>query len=237
MMHHDRDRSLNEAIYRQLSDQLLHGELLPDERLKIRELAATMGTSVTPVRDALLRLVHEDALYLKGPRDIRVRALTVQEYLEMREIRLDLEGDAAAAAAERATADDIRGLECLIRENKRALKANNRVLTTTLNQRFHFEILRIACMPVRSEILRRLWLRLGPWLAQNYAMTSHAMVAFHIQLVAALHARDAEAARSAMRRDLLQAGGEILAKAGTQPAGNVQPSPPRAAGPRKPARP
>jgi DNA-binding GntR family transcriptional regulator len=94
---------LGDDIYRRLSDSLVQGVLRPEERLKIRDIALQMGTSVTPVRDAVLRLVQERALYLRSPRDIRVRTVGMDEYLEVRELRVELEGAAAAAAAERAT--------------------------------------------------------------------------------------------------------------------------------------
>lgn len=209
-MQPDEGYSLSDTIYHRLSDQLLQGVLGPEERLKIRDIAAAMGTSVTPVRDALLRLVQEEALYLRSPRDIRVRSVGIEDYLEMRDIRLDLEGSAAAAAATQATESDVRRLDRLVRQNARALRAGDRILATDLNQQFHFSIVSIARMPVRAEILRRLWLRLGPWLTKNYAMESSKMIEFHIAALDAIRNRDPAAARKAMRNDLLVAGGAIL---------------------------
>jgi DNA-binding transcriptional MocR family regulator len=66
---------LGEIVYQHIAGALTKGALKPGERLKIRDLAHEMGTSVTPVRDAILRLVHEGALLLKSPRDIRVPVL------------------------------------------------------------------------------------------------------------------------------------------------------------------
>jgi DNA-binding GntR family transcriptional regulator len=202
--------SLGDGIYRRLSDRLVQGVLRPEERLKIRDIALQMGTSVTPVRDAVLRLVQERALYLRSPRDIRVRTVGMEEYLEVREVRVELEGCAAAAAAERATEGDIRRLDRLVRDNARALRAGNKALTTELNQRFHFEIVRIANMPVRADILRRLWLSLGPWISENYAMASPLMIEFHYAAVDAIRARNPTAARAALRDDLVVGGGAIM---------------------------
>ena len=78
-----------EIIYARLANDLMNGLLLPSERLKIRDLAEKMGTSVTPVRDAVLRLVQDGALIMPSPRDIRVRSLTLTEYLEIRSIRME----------------------------------------------------------------------------------------------------------------------------------------------------
>ena len=221
--------SLGDDIYRRLSDSLVQGVLRPEERLKIRDIALQMGTSVTPVRDAVLRLVQERALYLRSPRDIRVRTVGMEEHLEVRELRVELEGCAAAAAAERATEVDIRRLDRLVRDNARALRAGNKALTTDLNQRFHFEIVRIAKMPVRADILRRLWLSLGPWISENYAMASPLMIEFHYAAVNAIRARDPVAARAALRDDLVVGGGAIMenylraegARSGTKSGGTA----------------
>jgi DNA-binding GntR family transcriptional regulator len=204
------EASLGDSIYRRLSESLVQGVLAPEERLKIRDIAVRMGTSVTPVRDAILRLVQERALYLRSPRDIRVRSVGIDEYMEIRGIRIELEGDAAAAAAERATETDIRRLDRLVRENTRALRAGDKPLATELNQKFHFEIIRIADRPVTADILRRLWLSLGPWLTKNYAMGSPAMIEFHFAAVDAIRARDAVSARAALQNDILIGGGAIL---------------------------
>ena len=80
--------NLGEVVYQNIAGALIRGALRPGARLKIRDLAQEMGTSVTPVRDAMLRLVHEGALLLKSARDIRVPVLHPDRYLEIRAIRL-----------------------------------------------------------------------------------------------------------------------------------------------------
>jgi DNA-binding GntR family transcriptional regulator len=112
---------LGEIVYQHIAGALTKGALKPGERLKIRDLAHEMGTSVTPVRDAILRLVHEGALLLKSPRDIRVPVLHQDRYLEIRTIRLKLEGLAAERAASNASAADIARLERLIDDNESVL--------------------------------------------------------------------------------------------------------------------
>ena len=73
--------NLGSTVYRLISEALIQGRMQPGERLKIRELAAKLGTSVTPVRDAILRLVQEQALEMKSARDIRVPYMTLARYL------------------------------------------------------------------------------------------------------------------------------------------------------------
>ena len=87
--HLDVYKRQGKLVYGRLSAALTQGQLQPDARLKIRDLAEAMGTSVTPVRDAVLQLVQEGALIMRSPRDIRVRRVSRKEYLEIRDIRVE----------------------------------------------------------------------------------------------------------------------------------------------------
>ncbi len=79
-------------MYGTLRESLATGRFKPDARLRIRELAEQLGTSVTPARDAILQLASEGALVLRSPRDIRVPVLSVERYLEIRAIRVEQKG-------------------------------------------------------------------------------------------------------------------------------------------------
>ncbi len=206
----DGDDRQGTAVYRRLCDDLMQGRLAPDERLKIRDLAEMMGTSVTPVRDAVLRLVQDGALMLKSPRDIRVRRIGLNEYLEIRALRVELEGMAAAAAASRATPSDLVRLESLMARNEQALNAERFVDAVALNQAFHFEYCSLSGMPLLLQILRGLWLRMGPLIARSYESGGRDMVDHHYPLLAALRAHDAKAARLAVKKDIIEGGSVIL---------------------------
>ncbi|MFT4268530.1 MAG: GntR family transcriptional regulator [Xenophilus sp.] len=199
-----------ELIYAQLSQALIKGVLLPSERLKIRGLAVRMGTSVTPVRDAILRLVQDGALIMLSPRDIRVRSLSLEEYLEIRSIRVELEGMAAARAATQATAEDVKRLRTQMADNERALHENRLADAIALNQDFHFELCRIARMPLLVDILQRLWLKMGPLIAQSYDDGGRHMIDHHYPVVDAIARGDTQAARVAMQTDILSGGQAIL---------------------------
>ena len=129
--------SKGDQIYSQLAQALVKGQLLPGERLKIRELSVQMGTSVTPVRDAILRLVQDGVLVMLSPRDIRVRRLSLDEYLEIRNIRVELEGMAASQAALRATPEDVARLMAQVRLNEDAVRRGATAQAIELNKDFH----------------------------------------------------------------------------------------------------
>ncbi|MBP6117258.1 MAG: GntR family transcriptional regulator [Neisseriaceae bacterium] len=198
-------------VYSQLANNLITGELLPNERLKIRELANTMGTSVTPVRDAVLRMVQEGVFVLHSPRDIRVIDLTLAEYLEIRSIRLELEGMAAGKAALLATSHDVAILEGILKENEQALANNDSKACIILNQKFHFEMCRIAQMPILMDVLKRLWIKIGPLIAQVYILGGREMIDHHYPILQAIQNKDPQAARISIQTDILS-GGKVLLK-------------------------
>ncbi len=85
---------LSQRAYQAIRVALRSGELRPGQRLILRPLAAKLGLSATPVREALLRLVSEQALGLDERNSVLVPTLGADEIEELRELRLDLEGRA-----------------------------------------------------------------------------------------------------------------------------------------------
>lgn len=204
--------TLGGSVYAALCEALVKGRLKPDDRLRIRDLAAALGTSVTPVRDAILRLVQDRALVLRSSRDIRVPLLSARDYLEIREIRLSLEGMAAQRAAERASPAHTDRLDAILRDNEAAFARGDVAAATELNQVFHFELADIAQMPILKDVVGRLWLRMGPVIADIYAVSGPRLIAAHYDVVRAVRAGDAPAAADAIRKDILSGGEHILAR-------------------------
>ncbi|MEJ1936797.1 GntR family transcriptional regulator [Nostoc sp. NIES-2111] len=202
--------TLGDSVYAALCESLVKGRLKPNDRLRIRDLATALGTSVTPIRDAILKLVQDRALVLRSARDIRVPLLSPEDYLEIREIRLNLEGMAAFRAAERGSAVHAARLDEILHENEAAFARGDVAAATELNQVFHFELADIAGMPILRDILGRLWLRMGPVLADLHASCGPELVASHHAVVQAVRRRDGAAAADAIRADILSPGRQIL---------------------------
>lgn len=207
----DRD-NLGDGVYARLCDALVSGRFAPGTRLTIRDLAQTLGTSVTPVRDAILRLVQDGALEQRGLRDLRVPVISIDQYAEIRRIRVRLEGLAARECAGRATAADLARLVDLVQRNEAALAAQDWAAGLELNQTFHFALADIAGMAVLSGILKGLWLRMGPLIAETYAHGGRMMIDHHHEVVAAVGKRDADAAEAAIAADITDAGDLIATR-------------------------
>lgn len=214
MQHADLDKTgLAAEVYDRLATALMSGELVPGTRLKIRDLAEEMEVSVTPVRDAVLRLVNNGGLSFRSPRDIRVPVLERAQYLEIRAIRLELEGLAAYRAAQFASSRDIQDLERIIADNEVALRAGDAKAALKLNQRFHLALPEIGRFATLAGILGNLWLRMGPLISSGYIEGGRVMIDNHYPVLEAIKNANAEAARDAIRNDILS-GGEVLLRKG-----------------------
>lgn len=202
--------NLGETVYSRVAEALIKGRFAPDARLTIRDLAQSLGTSVTPVRDAILRLIQDEALVQKSTREVRVPVITLRRYREIRQIRLKLEGLAAREAALKADAKDVEHLRGLIALNERAIADKNWTEGLALNQTFHFALADIADMVVLRGILNRLWLQMGPLIAESYQEGGRAMIENHYAVLAAVEKQDADAAERAIVADITEGGKVIL---------------------------
>lgn len=205
--------SLAARVYAELREALLHGRLRPGQRLKIRELAAAMDVSETPVREAVMQLVREGGLEMRMGSAIRVVRLSLGDYLELRRIRLLLEGLAAEAATQHATPADIAALAAEHARLIAAERAHDWPTAVAANFRFHRGLWLLAAMPNLLGILEGIWLRNGPLVTMQYphAPPAYDGVHQHLNVLEGLAARDPSRVRNAMRDDLLE-GGRALVK-------------------------
>jgi GntR family colanic acid and biofilm gene transcriptional regulator len=200
-------------VERSLHRALLEGHLRPGERLITRELAERLGTSLTPVREALLKLVVSGALEIGPAQSFRVPTIELDRYLEISEIRRALEGLAVEQAAARVTPAELGGLEEMKNRFLAAKEDRDSAQALTHNYAFRFGIYKAAGMPVLLEMIERLWLQIGPTLNYLYPQPTTPAVEEHNynRLLAAMKQHDGAAARAMIDRAIDQ-GNEIMLK-------------------------
>jgi DNA-binding GntR family transcriptional regulator len=241
-------QTLSGDVYKQLSDLLMSGRVMPGEQLSLRTIAEGLGVSVMPVREAVHRLLSEKALVLLPNRVLRVPQMTVSQFREITDIRLNLEGLAVERAA---TLLDERGLQEIESAHERfsreiAAKKPSESNLIALNKELHFAIYRQAGMPMLLEMIESLWLRIGPILNYDFRSGStrvkeHVSATHHERILNPLKKRDAAAARKALAGDL-QGAADFIVSAGVLLADVVDTAPsdrrapPRAAAEKNPAR-
>jgi DNA-binding GntR family transcriptional regulator len=205
-----RDNLMTRA-YDELRDALAEGRLKPGQRIRIRELAASMGVSETPVREALMQLVRERALEMLAGRAITVARLSLDQYLELRSVRILLEGFAGEAATRHISDADIDHLQQVHEGLVAAEESGNWVEAVRANRQFHHFLFVKANLPEVLAILDGIWLRTGPLLNLLYphARPTYSGRHQHLNVLDGLRRRDAIQVREAIRLDLLE-GGEAL---------------------------
>lgn len=103
--------SLVDSAYSLAKRRILHAELLPDSFVDEGALAEELGTSKTPVRQALNRLAGESFIRILPQRGTLVNRITIADIQQVYYLRELLEPAASGLAATRATPDQIANLQ------------------------------------------------------------------------------------------------------------------------------
>ena len=205
--------NLSAMIYGRLRTALMEGRFWPGDRVKIRELAAELDVSETPVREALMQLVIERGFDMDAGRLIAVTRLSYADYIELRDIRLELEGMAAERATPVISAAKIKRMEDAHTQLVAAEASGDWRLAVRANYLFHHTLYRSADMPHLMGIIEGIWLRNGPLLNYLYphAKPTYAKRHQHLNVLDALHQRKPGLVRQAIRDDMIE-GGHLLVK-------------------------
>jgi DNA-binding GntR family transcriptional regulator len=197
-----------DSTYATLRQWVTVGRFLPGERLKIREVAAALGIGTMPVRAALLRLAAEGALTHSPNCGVSVPRLSRAEFDDVLQNRLLLEGEAAERGALRLSANDKIQLHALLVQMAQALAVKDAKAYLDANEEFHLVLYRAAGSPLLLNLIETVWLKVGP--LSNQLFDDNAALGVlndaHDDLMHALDAGDAAAARRALERDLFVAG-------------------------------
>lgn len=195
--------SLTMQVEASLKSALIVGALRPGARLITKEIADQLGTSITPVREALLRLVSAGALHATPAQAFLVPEVSAERYNEINQIRKNLEGMAARAASQNMTSDKLRELRTLAINVDEAMKSGNTEQALQANRVFRFSVYAHAGMPTLSALIEQLWVRIGPCYNYLYPSSEHLMRVQHYHdLLCALEEGDAFASERAVWRTI-----------------------------------
>lgn len=215
--------SISQQAYVAIRSSLMRSRLRPGQKLVARQVADELGISVTPVRESLLRLVSEHALALDDRGTVIVPQVRLARCVEIRDLRMMVEGEGAARAAALATEADIASLERIHDRYVSTELEQNYEVALMENERFHFTLCRMAGSKVLFGIVENLWMQFGPLLSYLYdggRRPFHGRTHGHIHVIEALHRRDAAAARDAIAQDILIGGRVVIERLSetTQPS-------------------
>jgi DNA-binding GntR family transcriptional regulator len=209
-----RSATLADQVYAIIARGLLMGAWGPDERLSVPGLAQDLSVSITPVREAMTRLVNEGALRNVDGRGFRTVRLDREQYREIVRIRIALEPMTAGLAVARIGDAQIAALHNRNESLSNAIAREDFKAALEIDTDFHLALYEIAGQPLLTSMITSLLLRAGPTrtrLSGKYRK-SRIGIAHHRDLLEALRARDADAASLAVAADLRDGSNAILSE-------------------------
>ena len=211
--------TVNDRVYREIRRALIRGLFAPGQVLTMQELANSLGVSTMPVREALSRLVSEQALEALPNRSTRVPPVDPDRLEDLLRARIVIEGAALEQAAAKLTTDRLIELKALVHAHEEAPQAAESFLERQLeiNQSFHFRIYAASGSTVMIPIIESLWLQSGPYIRAaamafdplGQPSTAH----YHAEIVAALEKGDVKGAQQALALDIGRAFDLLRARA------------------------
>lgn len=201
--------TLHDRVYAELRRSLIHGMFDAGEMLRIQDIADRLQTSTMPVREALGRLVSEQALEALPNRSVRVPLITRERLDDLARARCLVEGEMVSLALANLSAEDFGQLRALTRacdaafDGEESMRAGQ---SSELNHAFHFHIYRAAGSPVLIPVVESLWLQSGPYVraaAQIHDQSRDLPAThYHWLMIEALEAGDGQAAATALKDDI-----------------------------------
>lgn len=208
------EETLGEFVHRRLRHAIMTGRIAPGKALTIRGLAAALGVSAMPVREAMRRLIAEHALDSLDNRRVRVAPMTERRFSTLIETRVMLECEAARRALPHVTPQALADLRALDAVDDAAVADGDLGRAIEANFAFHRHLYMLAPDDALTPLIESIWLQIGPFmraaiehLAQYYQHDRHA------EALAAIARGDAPALARAIEADIRDGIGHIAASA------------------------
>jgi DNA-binding GntR family transcriptional regulator len=153
-------QSVVDQVHAELLERIVAGELAPGARLRQEALAAELGVSRTPLREALARLVSEGLVEFVPNRGATVAGRDFTDMEQAWRARLVLEPGAARLAAERRDADDVERMRDTVRRQRDV--ADDLRASFAVNRDFHLALVAASGNAHLMRFAELLWLaRIG----------------------------------------------------------------------------
>src|ERR1700710_530555 len=192
--------SLSSVVQGELERMILSGELKPGEKLTEPALAARMGVSRGPLREAFRMLDEAGLVRTEKNRGVFVRDLPVDEAVEIFDLRAAMDELVGRRLAETITPAALREVRAMVEAMEQAVKAKDAHNYHLLNLKFHDRLVELAGNGKLTAIYRKLIKELSLFrrlnLADGWLMPISANE--HRQIVKAIGSGDADAAGKAM---------------------------------------
>jgi DNA-binding GntR family transcriptional regulator len=160
--------SKSESAYRLLHEKITEGTFTPGYRLVLGAIAAELGYSVVPVREAIRRLEAEGLVTFERNVGAMVAAADMTLYLHTMQTLAIIEGAATALSAPFIDADQLAAARAVNQAMADLLVDFDAVRFTELNNEFHQVLYRNCPNPHILELVQRGWNRLAAMRSSSF---------------------------------------------------------------------
>ncbi len=205
--------TLQDRVYNQLASLILDGGIAPGQLVTIQGLAAAFDVSTMPVREALKRLTAANALTVVSGRSIGIPPLSLERLTDLRNVRREMEGIAAAWAARSIDAASLEKLEDYLQRMETAAEGDVKSYLQS-NRAFHFTVYRASQSATLVGLIEILWLQISPYF--NLMRSRNHILAnlHHRTILEALREGDEDKASAAVVGDIDAAYEELATALG-----------------------
>jgi len=147
---------LNQKVYHVLKHAIVRGDLAPNSKLVLTEIAKSLKISNTPIREAINKLVSEGFVKIIPNKGIIVKEVNIDDFQESLQVRAFLDGLIAKLATEKITDKEIDNMMGMMHEMEQCVKEDDRLTYNDLDIKFHDFLLTIAENNTLKEIYNNL---------------------------------------------------------------------------------
>ncbi|WP_327319105.1 GntR family transcriptional regulator [Streptomyces sp. NBC_01235] len=195
----ERPGPLRDRVYEALLELITTRALQPGQHLVESELAAHLGVSRQPVREALQRLNTEGWVDLRPAQGAFVHEPTEEEADQLLTVRTLLEAEAARLAAAHADQAGIEALDEIQAQGQLAVAKDDVDAAVALNARFHAKVMELAGNAVLAELAAQVDRRVRWYYTPIARQRGHQSWDEHRELITAIVAHDEQLATRLMR--------------------------------------
>ncbi|MDE2571676.1 MAG: GntR family transcriptional regulator [bacterium] len=190
------DATLSQRSLAYLRDLIVAGRIDSTRWMRMADLARALGTSITPVRSALMELEREGLVEIAKARGVRVIPMTREDVRDVYLLHAFLSGELAARAAARALPPLLEACRRLQRRMERVAAGRSKESIDDLNWKFHRLINLEAGAPRLARILRQVSYSVPHAFHAMVPGWSHLAMQHHRALIGALESGSAQEARN-----------------------------------------
>ncbi|WP_341962723.1 GntR family transcriptional regulator [Pseudomonas sp. RC10] len=192
--------NLRELAYAQIKHRIITCELRPGDAINESQLAALLGLGRTPIHQALHRLEMEGIVTILPRKGVVVTPLSLNDILDMVEVRVTNEQLCVKLALERAHESDFKAMHAILDRTPDMLARRDVPGLMALDLNFHLAISAAARNKVLAELLRGLHEKQARFWFLTISDISHSERIYqeHREILAALESRNTEAAVAAI---------------------------------------